>query len=192
MVLAACGSYGAPDEVVYGEAVYTQQKPGFDFRPLTTYFLDPTVNVVEDGTTNVDTMPDAIKNAIDANMVALGYTAIPDLATALATGDTGLKMSVLRGSGAVYYPGYWCDYWTYYGCYYSWYYAGSYAFGTVILEMADLAAARGQPANNPIPILWTSAVYGVATTPQYDIPRVVDGINRAFGQSPYLDSRSTP
>jgi hypothetical protein len=112
-------------------------------------------------------------------MARLGYTPAP-----LATAAVGLHVSILRGTGAVYYPGYWCDYWTYYGCYYSWAYAGSYRFGTVIFEMAQLQPPT--PLDQPIPILWTSAVYGVATSQPYDVQRVVDGLNRAFDQSPYL------
>jgi hypothetical protein len=177
-LLAACGGYGAPDEVVYGEAVYSQGKPGFDFGTLGTYFLDENLTVVEDDQTTNETLPAPVKNAIDANMQALGWEP-----AGLATANVALQVSLLRGTGAVYYPGYWCDYYSYYGCYYSWYYAGSYRFGSVVTDMIDLSA----PINNQAQILWTSQVYGVATTPQYDQGRVASGINRAFAQSPYLN-----
>jgi hypothetical protein len=185
MVLAACGSYGAPDEVVFGEAVYTQGAPGFDFKtlnPPATYFLDQSINVKKDNTTEVVPMPAPLANVINSNMAALGYTPAP-----LATAQVGLHVSVLQGTGEVYYPGYWCDYWAYYGCYYSWYYAGSYKFGTVILEMAQSPGVANP--GGPVTVLWTSAVYGVATTSQFDTQRVIDGINRAFAQSPYLNTK---
>jgi hypothetical protein len=180
-LLAACGGYGAPDEVVYGEAVYSQGRPNSEFRPLGTYFLDPTVKIVEDTQITPDPtpMPAEIKNAIDTNMAALGWTPAD-----LATADAAINVSLLRGTGQVYYPGYWCDYYSYGGCYYSWYYAGSYRFGSVITEMIDLSVAEPAQAQ----VLWTSQVYGVATTPQYDLVRVVSGLNRAFAQSPYLDT----
>jgi hypothetical protein len=190
-LLASCYSYGAPDEVVFGEAVYTQQSPGTDFKPLSRYFLDPTVTVMNDGIPSTGTLPDGVISNIDAHMAALGYTKVDSLVAAAGAGGVGVRAAVLKGTGAVYYPGYWCDYWTYYGCYYSWYYAGSYKFGTLILEMGDLSGYP-PPQNGSeikLPILWTSAMYGVQTTAAYDIARVNNAIDRAFAQSPYLDTK---
>jgi hypothetical protein len=84
----------------------------------------------------------------------------------------------------VYYPGYWCDYWAYPYCYYDYVYAGTYEFGTVVLGMGDLRL----PAGGRLEILWTSAVYGVSQGTQINVQRAADGINRAFAQSPYLDT----
>jgi hypothetical protein len=180
---ASCDYGGAPDEVLFGEAVLTQPATGRDFKPLATYYLDPTVKVMGDTLIATEQpMPDAVRSAIDANMARLGYTAAP--LSGAGKADVGLKMSLLRGTADVYYPGYWCDYWSYYGCYYDWTYAGSYNFGTAILEMGDLSA----PDGTRLPILWLSAVYGVATSATLDVSRAVDGLNRAFAQSPYLDT----
>src|SRR5512133_4300639 len=88
-LLASCYSYGAPDEVLFGEAVYTQQAPGFDFKPLTKYYLDPSVNVMNDGNVGLDTLPAGVISAIDANMSALGYTKVDSLAAAAGTGGVG-------------------------------------------------------------------------------------------------------
>jgi hypothetical protein len=186
-LLASCYGYGTPDEVLYGTAVYTQQAPGYDFKPLSKYYLDPIVNVMNDGNETQDTLPAPVASAIDAHMAALGYEKVNSLVEAAVTGGVGLRAAVLKGTGAVYYPGYWCDYWTYYGCYYSWYYAGSYHFGTVILEMGDLSGYP-PPAQQKLPILWASAMYGVQTTAAYDVQRINDAIDRAFAQSPYLDT----
>ncbi|MGC3999298.1 MAG: hypothetical protein QM767_18405 [Anaeromyxobacter sp.] len=178
-LVAGCGDYGAPDSVVYGTAVYTQPKPGFDFnQDLTSnaYFLDPLLKIQEDQESTTQDLPANVAAAINTQLQALGYTPVDTLGAAAV----GVKVSVLKGTGTVWYPGYWCDYWyAYYGCYYDWYYAGSYKFGTVILEMGDLTA----PDNGKLPILWLSAIYGVATTPTNDSQRVVDGIDRAFAQS---------
>ena len=122
------------------------------------------------------------KSVSDANMNALGYTRVTSLPGAGTANTVGIKVSALRGSAAVYYPGYWCDYWYYYSCYYNWYYAGSYDYGSAIIEMGDLSA----PDGGTLPVLWTGVIYGVATTEFADTPRVIDGVNRAFAQSPYL------
>src|SRR5512133_3516918 len=98
-LLASCYSYGAPDEVLFGEAVYTQQAPGFDFKPLTKYYLDPVVNIMNDGNQTVDQLPSAIAANIDANMAALGYTKVDSLAAAAGAGGVGLRAAVLKGTG---------------------------------------------------------------------------------------------
>ncbi len=186
-LLASCADYSTPDEVVNGAVVITQPKPGFDFKPLATYYLDTTIKVVEDDVSTTDPMPSGIADAITANMTALGYTRV-DTGNQLAdlqAADVGLKMAVLKGTGTVYYPGYWCDYWYYYSCYYGWSYAGSYSFGAAILEMSDLANFSTTP-DQPLQIVWSAMVYGVASTSAYNTQRAVEGINRAFGQSPYL------
>lgn len=186
-LLASCGSYGAPDSVVFGEAVYTQPKTGFDFRGLSTFYLSPNMTVKDDNATSTQPVPDPIAAAIRSHMAALGYTenTQPPGGTDLPPPgtDVGIKLSLLRGTGAVYYPGYWCNYWTYYGCYYNWYYAGSYRFGSIVMEMGDL---RNSTPGQNLQMLWTAMMYGVATTSSVDVQRGVDAVNRAFEQSPYL------
>lgn len=181
-LLASCADYGASDEVLYGEAVFTQPKPGFDFASLGgTYFLsDSYVHFVAEAPVT-DPLPANVRTAIENNMTALGYTVAADLASA----DVALGVAVIDGTAAVYYPGYWCDYWYYYSCYYDYYYAGSYQYGAAILEMS---ASQGVAPGEKAPVVWASVVYGVASTPAYDTQRVADGLNRAFAQSPYLDT----
>jgi hypothetical protein len=181
-LLASCAGYGAPDEVLYGEAVYTQPRPSFDYQPLGTYFLNAQYLHFEDDLPVTSDLPANVKTAIDSGMQGLGYT----VASGADTADVQLGVTVLDGTAAVYYPGYWCDYWYYYSCYYDWYYAGSYKYGTAILEMTDVRG--GLPEGSDVPVVWIGAVYGVATTPSYDTQRIADGFTRAFGQSPYLDT----
>jgi hypothetical protein len=182
-LLASCADYGAPDEVLYGEAVFSQPKPGFDYTPLGTYFLSPDYLHFEGELPVRTALPANVAAAINNNMVALGYTA----AATQLDADVQLSVTVLDGTAAVYYPGYWCDYWYYYYCYYDYSYAGSYQYGMAILEMADVRGASGI-ATEEVPVVWAGLVYGVATTAAYDTARVADGFNRAFGQSQYLDT----
>jgi hypothetical protein len=200
-LLASC-SYEVPDEVLTGVTVATQGKPDpagpdgvFDFGSLDpdgagplqpTFYIDPNVNVVDDGDASVEALPVAIGTQISDEMTALGYEEVFTEPVTETANAVAIKVSLLTGTGAVYYPGYWCGvYWYYYGCYYSWYYAGSYRYGTVILEMADLSA----PADGRADVLWQALLYGIAydySTTGYNTQRINEGIARAFGQSPYL------
>lgn len=187
VALAACGDYGAPDEVVYGVAVYTQKTATADFTPFATYNLDTQIKVKRDGEDQPPTpMPASVKAAIDAQMVAAGYTAAD-----AATADIGLSMSYITNSVDYYYSGGYCDiYYGWYGCYYPPVYAGSYRYGTAFLTMTDLTVA--QAPGVPFPGLWFTTMYGVvadyAGSSTYNTSRLVEGINRAFDQSPYLSA----
>lgn len=189
VALAACGDYGAPDEVVYGVAVYTQPTAGADFTTYGTYYLDPQVKVKKDGQDQPATpMPASVKSAIDTQMAAAGFTAAADAASA----DVGLSMAYITNSVDYYYSGGYCDiYYGWYGCYYPPVYAGSYRYGTAFLSMTDLTVA--QAPGTPFPGLWFSALYGVVAdygpgSSNYNTSRLVEGINRAFDQSPYLSA----
>ncbi len=189
VALAACGDAGAPDEVVYGVAVYTQKTAGADFTGYGTYNLDTVVKVKKDGQDQPSTpMPASVKAAIDAQMVAAGYTA-----ASAATADLGLSMSYITNSVDYYYSGGYCDiYYGWYGCYYPPVYAGSYRYGTAFLTMTDLTTGAPAPGV-PFPGVWFSTLYGVVAdygpgSSSYNTSRLVEGINRAFDQSPYLSA----
>jgi hypothetical protein len=182
LALAACGTTGAPDEVVYGVAVYTQPSPGVDFGPLATYYVEPMVRVRKDGQDQTDVpMPASVMAAIDDQMQAAGFTP-----GASDSAEVGLKLAYVTNSVDYYYTGGWCDiYYGWYGCYYPPVYAGSYRYGTALLQMYEqIPPIAGQP----FPALWFSSMYGVVDdfSPTADTTRLVNAINRAFEQSPYL------
>jgi hypothetical protein len=175
---ASCGGYYAPNEVVYGSAVYTQQAPGADFKPLRKFYLDPTLEVWKDGVQQPSaTVPSAGAQTVNTRMAAYGYSA-----SSLDNADVGLRAAVFNNSYSFYYN-YCSIYWGYYGCYPTWGYAGTYSTGTVALTMVDLRTAP--PSGGQRPVLWVSALYAVLTgagqTAQFN-----SALNRAFDQSPYL------
>ncbi len=194
VLLASCYDYSTPDSVVNGAVVITQQSSTFDYAGATHYYLDPIANVVENDPQTPTPLDlrnapyNQILTAIDDNMASAGYSKLawpvgglpnPPVAT---PNTVGLHITILKGTVNVYYPGYWCDYWYYYSCYYGgWTYAGSYNTGTMIVEMGDLS--QGGPQ---LPVAWLAAVYGVASTAGYNTTLAVQGVDRAFGQSPYL------
>jgi hypothetical protein len=186
--LAACGDYGAPDEVVYGVAVSTVPSAGADFTGRTSYSLDTSVRVKKDGQDQGTTpMPQSVQDAIIAQMKAAGYGDAP-----VPTGaSVGLSLAYITNSVDYYYSGGYCDIWYgYYGCYYPPVYAGSYRYGTAILTMVDVTAPPSGSA--PFPGLWVNFMYGVVTeytgSTAYNTSRLVEAINRGFEQSPYLQT----
>jgi hypothetical protein len=187
-LVAGCADYGAPDEVLFGTAVYSQPKAGFDPQALGTYYLFTDAVVLGDTATITPQtinllLPQyaGILDAIDANMQGYGYRKTLILPPpAGEPGTATIRVAIMSGTAAVYYPGYWCDYWVYYSCYPNYSYAGSYKFGTVFVDMG------GFRTDGKLDSEWIGAVYGVATGVPYDTPRIVDGINRAYAQSPYL------
>ncbi len=191
LLLASCADYSVPDEVLYGQVVYTQGQPGFDFKTLGSYWLDPAAKVYETDPNNPSIIDltgaqyAGIVNAVDTNLAALGYTKLTTMPPRGTTGATIVRLAVAKGDAAYWYGGYWCDPYYYYWCYYDWYYAGTYKYGTIMMSMSDVSDPN--PSSN-IQIRWIAAMYGVASTPAYDIPRIADAINRSFGQSQYLDT----
>ncbi len=194
LLLASCADYSVPSEVTNGAVVITQQNAGFDYALRTKYYVDPTASVIKDDPNNPDTLDltqppyNQILQAIDDNMQAAGFTtklnALPPQITFPLPDAVGVHVTMLKGTVSVYYPGYWCDYWYYYSCWYDWSYAGSYNTGTMIVEMSDFNVASDATS---LPIAWLAAVYGVAGTASYNTTLAVQGVNRAFGQSPYLN-----
>jgi hypothetical protein len=187
-VSAGCGGYYAPNEVVYGSAVYTQAAPTADFKPLRRYYLDLTMEVWKDGVQQPSTsVPPAGVETVHTRMTAYGYTESQTIPLP-GTDAVGLRAAVFNNSYSFYYN-YCSIYWGYYGCYPTWGYAGTYSTGTVALTMVDLRTAP--PPGGQRQVLWVSALYAVLTgagqTAQFN-----SALNRAFDQSPYLKTSSAP
>jgi uncharacterized protein DUF4136 len=194
MAAAGCGGYTAPDEVVLGSSVYTQPAPGADFKPLNTYYLDPSLEVWEDGVQKPSqAIPSAVVTTLNSRLSGYGYTAAPVSGAPPYGADVALRLAWFNNSYSYYYS--WCApyYYGWYGCWPTYGYAGSYSTGTVAMLMVDLRAARppNPPITNPaeLPVLWATGLYAVlrGTTP--DNTNVFNqALNRAFDQSPYLDT----
>ena len=74
---AGCGGYEAPSEVTRGSLVYTQPAPGASFTPLRTYYLDPNMEVWQDGAAQPSqAVPPSSVTTMNARMAAYGYTAV--------------------------------------------------------------------------------------------------------------------
>jgi len=187
---AGCGGYDAPDEVTFGSVAYTQQAPGFDFKPLNTYYLDPQMEVWHDGELQpaFQPVPPQTLDLINQKMAAYGWTAVtqtPGPGQAPAS-DVGMRLAYFKTTYTYYYSGGYCSiYWAYYACWPGYAYAGQYTTGTVLTMMIDTKAPVNQTK-----VLWVSALYAVLLGSTIeDTPRLNTAMARAFDQSPYLNTK---
>jgi hypothetical protein len=154
-----------------------------------------------------------IRNEVIRQMKNYGYTQILD---SLGDADVAVNMvaSLFRTEGVAYYPGYWGYYpgywWGYYPGWdpyypgYPWYGGGTYyeyTTANLMIEIADGDSLRAlikyvesnpgaDPADPQAPkmkYLWQAFVNGILTeNGEYDMDRVLRGIDQAFEQSTYL------
>jgi hypothetical protein len=183
-VLAALsGCYmEVPSEVVEGRVVATRRDPGADFGAFATFRINPSWTVYDDD--NPDGVPVALPTQIEArirqNLEDRGY--VEDLVN---PPDLGVQVTAIIGQIDVWYPGYWCD--PYWGYCYGWGTSYSYQVGTMVMELIDLADAT--PGGDAA-ILWDATSYGVLFGPpiEYDLPNLLESVDRAFAQSPYIQA----
>ncbi len=196
LVVAALASCYPGDQLTVEEAdvVVTLFDDTEDFSSLTTYAMpDSILHIV--GTGDVDDISrafdDEILAQVAANMNGVGFTRETDPALA----DVIMLVSI-TASDQVGYSGYpWGGYWGWYYPYppdwgwgwYPWYGGGAtiytYRTGTVFMQMLD--PARADSTQEKIPTVWVGALNGLVEGSQVE-ERIIDGINQAFAQSPYL------
>jgi hypothetical protein len=120
-----------------------------------------------------------ILNIIESNMSDLGWEKVDDPENA----DLVLFPAVWSNTTVVYWYDYWCWYYYYY-CGWGWYYPTytTYTTGTLVMTLI--------PTDNSVEpyLAWTGAINGLMSG-SYDVSRVTKGINQAFQQSPYLDTK---
>ena len=191
--LLVCGCY--PEGPEYTEdldVVYTTYDVDYDFQASSTYAM-PTKIVIDvekdiTGEWVPEYMPDAfaapILAQIEANMTALGWTRLADVAgEANPAADVALTPAVIKST--TYFYTYWYDWW--YGGWYGWYYppyytVSSYTTGSLIMIMAS--STTDSPINQN-QAAWVGVGNGLYTG-AYDLNRIKKAIDQAFAQSPYL------
>lgn len=164
------------------DLVGTFHNTEYNFNNVTKYyFVDSVFHFDTEG--NVTRAYDSqIKSTIISNLNKLNWTRVTDTAGA---GDViVVSVGLTTGTVTVVNSGDNCWY-DYYG--YSWcdpYYT-SYTFdtGTLVMMMADLHKREG----TRLPIQWNGTLNGVMGLSGTSTPtRIINGINQAFTQSPYL------
>ena len=192
MTAAGCGGYDAPSEVTLGSLVYTQPAPGASFTALRTYYLDPNLEVWEDGTAQPSQIvPSSTLTTINARMASYGYTAVttPPASGSPPASDIGMRLAFLKSNYTYYVSDGYCSlYWVYWACWPGWAYTSSYSTGTVLMLMVD--TRKTPPASS---VLWATSLYAVLQGSSLENTTALNGaLNRAFDQSTYLRTSAGP
>jgi hypothetical protein len=184
MVSCYPGEIDSYDEL---DLVYTNYTESFDFAGAGTYAMpDKVVKIT--GNLSEGESPEFVKepyqtqilSQIQSHMTDLGWTKVDDPSAA----DLALMPAVWTNTTVVYWYDYWCWYYYYYcGWGYSYPYYTSYTTGTLVMTLV----AAGDDYVDPSSV-WSAAINGVVSG-SYEASRVTKGIDQAFEQSPYLDTK---
>lgn len=198
LLLTQCYPDG-PDYVEEIDLTYTNYDNKYDFKAQSTYAMSDSIIVIDEGIVDGSSSrakfvkpvySNPIIKSINDNMKDLGWTKVdvnanPDVI--IHNAYTELTTTYMS-----YYGGYY-DWWYggYYGGYYGWYYpypvTYSYTTGNLITNMVDTKSIDFSPAGNGT-VVWLSVVNGLADYSNF-ASRVNQGVNQAFVQSPYLNTK---
>jgi hypothetical protein len=179
---------GGPEYYEDLDLTYTNYDKNYDFQAAGTYSMPEKIVKItgsaigEDGPEFVsDIYATSILAKIESNMTKLGWTK----ATTPETADVVLFPAVWTNTTVVYWYDYWCWYYPYYcgwGYYYPYPSVSTYTTGTMVMTMIPTDDSV-VPAS-----VWTSAINGLLSG-SYNVTRVNNGIDQAFKQSPYLNTK---
>jgi Domain of unknown function (DUF4136) len=193
LLCAACYP-GDTLEVSEADVVVTLFDAEADFASLQIYAMpDSIVHIVPEGAT------DDISRDFDAEILAQVATNMSGLGFTREMNDPAAADAIMLVSIAaqnnVGYTGYpWGGYWGWYYPYppnwgwgwYPWYGSGTlytYRSGTVFMQLRD--PERADSTEQKVPTVWVGALNGLVEDDDVE-QRIVDGIDQAFAQSPYL------
>lgn len=183
--------FQGPDYVEELDLVVTTYDNQYDFKSKGTYSIpDKIVKVTGDPLAPPEYVKDIygipILQQIEASMTALGWTKV-DVA---ATPDVQIIPAAWSTTTIVggYWGGYYCWWYPYYcggGWYYPYYaYDNSYTTGSLLMNIVD---PNLESTDGSLRVVWTGIMNRLLGG-TYDPDRIENGINRAFAQSPYLDT----
>jgi hypothetical protein len=194
---AALAAAGCDDTSITDQsfgAVVTLVDSGAALKTARTFVLpDTVIRLSVSGTSVSPTVADALIREIRGQFLLLGWTELPDTSTShpdvliLVAASTRIETGVAYGS--------WFSDWGYLPYWgapvdasWAWGVPGgavpySFQAGTLLVTMLEVSAPRDETKR--IPLLWAAALDGVIGDDS-TIPRVIDGIDQAFEQSPYL------
>lgn len=198
-ILAACTPEGAFKEESDYDVVVTLYDKEADFGSIRTYLMPDSVVHFQDpqnpGQPLSHDYDDLILERVEYNLQAIGYRREPDpdnkdpdiyvLVSATSSQWQALNYSWLpRWGWWGYWPGSSSD-WRFMSPYYGGGSVYSFSTGTLLIDMADYRDVEEDEED--ISGIWTAAMNGVLTEESSDTPQtLVDFIDRAFYQSPYL------
>ena len=200
LVLGLAGCY--PGEAPVSDIVATLHDTDNDFTTYATFTLPDSVVDAGDpddpGYIEVShEYDDAVLARIRSNLVALGWTEIPeDSITSTRVPDVVIMVTALisETTNIWYYPPYWGWWGGWYGGWWG-YYPGwgypccydvtTYTTGTIGIDMAAMKDV--DPDTETAPIAWAARLNGLVNKTNATQARIEKAIDQAFSQSPYLD-----
>lgn len=197
LVLAACHMEPYPQDGDSEYLVYTSPDKNINFSQFMTFDIADSVLVIGQSEKPEYSQSDnalALIQAYRTNMENAGYIYTPSNPDA----ELGIQLTfIIRTERFVQYysnPNWWLDYpgyWPagYWGNWTGWYYAYpvtyTYTTNALVTEMVDLTADEGE--GKSLPIVWTNYIGGPGSySMSNDVKRIINGIDQAFAQSPYL------
>lgn len=206
---AACSYYPDSSGRLDDDAVFTAYAAETDFGSYRSFAIDPVMHVAlveaDDSVEMVDAdseVSHAVTDHVVNTLEERGYTRVPPDFDP----DLGVKITAIRGltvdavSGG-YFWGYYGDYWGFPGWSYYYPYDVYYAYrpGSLIVDVTDLAAGRGELASRgagaagdaeagALAVIWMMVGYRAYIDEDVDmqVSDAVNAIDQAFEQSPYL------
>lgn len=196
--LAACATdvgAGAPSGVV----VATYRSPGVDLGARRTFAIVTAVGVVSDAGIDPPMVATALVAAVTAHLEARGFVKVADtdptvVSTTPSGADLAVNLTALQSDRTE--QGYWLGLsghaepaaWGYAG--YTWTYGWPWTpvaprRGTVLVEVTDLSGATAAGFGG-LGVGWAALAIGVAAPGDLEGQPVLDAVDRAFSQSPYL------
>jgi hypothetical protein len=192
---------GGPEYTSDYSLVLTDYDKDFNFTNKKTYFMPDTINFETNDKTISDEVvrgfEKIILDQIELNMAARGYEREDSTAAEAPDLFIGVDVFAIDNSGVAWVPGggWWGGYyppgwgWGWGGWYYPPYYPVGYSYetGTVLINMADPDATDNP--EDKVKIVWFGALDGLlSSSTSSNESRVIQGIDQAFDQSPYLQS----
>jgi hypothetical protein len=198
LVLASCTPETAFETADDYDVVVTLYDKNADYGTIRTYLMPDSVVHFEDpdnpGQPLSHEYDDLILERVEYNLQAIGYRKETDpenrepdiyvLVSATSSQWYAASYSWLpRWGWWPYWPGSSADWW-FSSPYYGRGSAYNFSTGTLLIDVAD---NRGLEEDEDPPGIWTAAMNGILTDESTNAPqRLVDFIDRAFYQSPYL------
>jgi hypothetical protein len=194
VLLTACFDKPSSGDLVKDMVVQTSYDSTVDFKIFSSYALPlDTIGLVSnttDATAIVNSYSRSVVNAVKKNFDALGYhrvelNANPDFGVNIfVVNDLDVFQSVIYPNYYYGYPGYGYGAYYGYGGYYNYPYINTQVYNQAILviEFADLKNIK----NGNAQVIWTANIGDLITSIDPDT-KVLEAIDQAFTQSPYLN-----
>lgn len=188
VLLSSCQKDPDTDKLDNNYMVLTNYDSNTDFSSINNFFVIDSILIIGDQSKasywkNANSQK--IVDAYNDNLTACGYTQVStgeeaDVVLQLSYINNTYYFSNTTGPWWNSYPGYWS--WGGWGWYYPFSFYYSYSTGSIIGELVNKNAPKG----DKLTVIWNSYICGLLNGNNLSYSRTISAINQAFAQSPYL------